>query len=639
MPRKPNNSRYESLSASEREFLRNPPAKVLLANKLSSFAGPPENLEYYKTALLSFEALVKHWKSGPDWIRAFVYFSSSANRSSPRTYATILSQFRNGFYKYVEETGSANKPLSFLTKEFLGQFVIWLNERKQKRSDGSEVRQAPGTSRKFYQVVNLLLEELRLNPTEGVEVPSAGNFQKRAFTDSHLFGQTEILSDPDWKGLLVAANSAALEIRTAVEEDWKLLDEGLVATSNKDANKYSRGSMLCALREMTQNGMAPPLDDIKNFDPVLRQKVAKFGHRKMTMCFAPSVETIFPFVVLMAIYASANTGPLRAFKVSKISKASMFGVDRVVWDFLDGDDSVDDQDDTPVTPAQSRIKVRIEKNRIHGSYTRSFAVDDSDPLSPSSIVDFLLKWTEGIRTIAGKYGDHLFIFATHVKEVRGFYTSQHDGTDTDAAWRHAFKRFRAKYKLPHLNISNIRTTGLNRLDELFNDILAVQVGAGHRRGSSTYKLHYEGDAARLHKHERLASVASTMPRFAKTRGKSDVRGAPDATDTGAATPGWSCVDPYDSQIPGQVSGKLCDAFGMCPACPLTALDHKSSYCMGRALQLREEIDKSHQYLDPERWKVYSPVRTKLDDFWLPMATPAVMRKARLLNLGPIGRLE
>lgn len=131
-----------------------------------------------------------------------------------------------------------------------------------------------------------------------------------------------------------------------------------------------------------------------------------------------------------------------------------------------------------------------------------------------------------------------------------------------------------------------------------------------------------------------------MERFVRSGGRSHVRGAPQPVDAACATPGWGCLDPYNSPIPGQIKGKLCEGFGLCPACALGLLNHESPYCVARAIQLRNEVDEAHNYMNFSRWKaVYEPVRQKLDKVWLPLVSMDVLGKARELNLGPIGRLE
>lgn len=640
MPRNSKNTRYDALLPDEWHVLKNPHSDVVLEKRMSSFTGRPENLSFYLSALESFEGLVKDWSSGPLWVRAFIYFSNSANRTSSRTYSTILTLFRNGFYAFVVERGEQALALEDISAEYISQFELWLKKREVVRSDGERIVQEDSTARKLYGAVNLLLEELRSRPLRGVRVPPRSVFRKKAFPGAHLNGRNSprVLSMVEWDAIYLAARREALLIKEQVERDWALLDDNRPQAAK--LNRNDRLSVLRALQPLAENRIVPSIQDLFAHDRKLGSAVVYLRYRDVVMCFSPSVETIFPFVLLMGMYAVVNTGPLRSVKVSRISEVTVLGGTRLVWDFIEmPDDELDESVESG--KLQRRTVFEWDKRRIHNSYPRSFAVDPADPLSPDSILKFMLRWTADIRNVAGKYVDHLFIFANHIRVARAFLTAEHDGKDSDTCWNHAIEMFRKRNQLPHFNISNIRVTGLNRIDELFpDDPLAVKVAAGHKRGSTTYKMHYEGDGARMNNNERLASVSRTMHRFATTGGRADIRAAPDGTDTNSATPGWHCSDPYTSPIPGQVLGTLCFAFGQCPACPHGMLDQTSPYAIARALQLRVEIDKALSYLEFSRWsKVYAPVRKKLDEVWLPQASPFVLDKARQLSLGPIGGLE
>ncbi|AVK72188.1 hypothetical protein BJN34_0060 [Cupriavidus necator] len=147
--------------------------------------------------------------------------------------------------------------------------------------------------------------------------------------------------------------------------------------------------------------------------------------------------------------------------------------------------------------------------------------------------------------------------------------------------------------------------------------------------------------AKRRRHEKLSEVMLAQERFYSSDGRRDIRGEPDDIDIGAATPGWACHDPFDSPIPGEVKGRLCQGFGRCPACEMGNLDTTSGYALARVLQLTEEVAKAQSYLEAPRWHAaFEEVSKKLREKWIPsFVDPAVIEAASRLNLGPIGRLE
>jgi hypothetical protein len=109
----------------------------------------------------------------------------------------------------------------------------------------------------------------------------------------------------------------------------------------------------------------------------------------------------------------------------------------------------------------------------------------------------------------------------------------------------------------------------------------------------------------------------------------------------AATPGWRCLDPYDSPIDGQEKGKLCAAYGACPNCPLANLNARDPYSLARALQLKAKIETAQTVLPALRWlKVWAPRLQRLVDYWLPsIQDPAVIAAASKLDLAELPELE
>lgn len=637
-------TRYDRLSEEQLEYLQSTPADVVYTAKLGSFTGPEENLPFFKTQFARLETLVDGWAMKEVWLLAFVHFSNRPYRNTKRTYENCISRLDSSFFQFVRENKYQNTLMSDFNIEYIESFIQWL--RKQTVSkNGVEVPRSPNTNRRHLEVVRLLFEGLNENPVTGWVIPPMSIFPLGAFEGAHAStNPTPVLSDPEWEAWVRAVSAEALEIKLQVEADWRVLD-GLEIHpdySKRGRRMYEqRGTALWALKKMFPTGVIPPRTSIRQIDAPLGDAIQYHNYEHLTCSFGPCVVHILPFVLLMGIYTHGNTGSIRGIKVSSIRLEEIMGVLRSVWTFPEDEDNINPE--IEVAQTKQRIGFELVKPRIHGSYVRSFQVDPSDPLSPSSLHQFINRWTERIRPFAKQYQEQFFIFRLKKQtDIRGFLTVVVDGKDSDSSWLHALKTLRDKYSLPHVTTQVIRTTGLNRVNILFGgDLTPVRIVAGHEDMSATANTHYTGYAAKLRRDERLVEVMNTMPRAAKSKGKSSTRGAPDSSDVSAATPGWRCADPFDSPIPGEVRGSLCGAHGQCPACPLGSLDPRSPYALARALQLVEEITCAHSYLPFKRWSlVYAPVKEKVLNVWLPIFQDAkVIATARALNLGPIGRLE
>lgn len=140
--------------------------------------------------------------------------------------------------------------------------------------------------------------------------------------------------------------------------------------------------------------------------------------------------------------------------------------------------------------------------------------------------------------------------------------------------------------------------------------------------------------------ERTASVISLRGRWADTGGRIDPRDLPEDADKGAATPGWGCLDPYDSPIAGQVKGKLCKSFGSCPNCPLGLLDTTSPYACAQAHRLLHSLRSAQESILPQVWlsrvgKIHDALLNK----WLPMFSVELHEKAKEYDLPPLPIIE
>lgn len=620
---RPIHSRYQQLGVDQRAKLTNPDEPISVSGGLSSFTGPPENLKYFDKSLTAFRELVTEWPTGKAWVHAFVKRCNCKDVKSKRSYDTIFSQFKNGFAKYLKQQEKTGLQLNEYGSDLIASFYSWLESDATKMLGGgrSKSPRAESTARRYFQQFRILIEELQVDSVYGAEL-SKLEFPNISFSGAAASEKkTEVLDDQTFKALYQGCKDLVLETITKASYATQLFGSDPPAPlelERKDGNRYRELPNLLFELNRRYPGPLPSLAAIRARDGEIASAIQYIhgGYRIIQEYFQPSADTLIPFMVLMSVYTQANTGPLRSLRKSNVSTISVLG--------------------------KERICLLIEKVRAQYSYKRSFALDQSDPLSPDQLFKFLESWTGRVRSVAeAESVGNLFIFSCQSGRVRSFFTAVDVGTDSDASWRNALRNICKGLGLPAICNGEIRVTGLDVVREASNDDVRAVKAAGGQKSEGTIKLHYEGAGAARRRNEDLSEVMATAERWVASGGRRDPRGEPAIADIHAATPGWGCVDAFHSPILGEVDGRLCAAFGSCPICPHGTLNSQSAYSLARVLQLDKEVKLAMEYLDFARWKSsYEGVAIALRDKWIPsFSNPQVWEEACQLNLGAIGRLE
>lgn len=209
-----------------------------------------------------------------------------------------------------------------------------------------------------------------------------------------------------------------------------------------------------------------------------------------------------------------------------------------------------------------------------------------------------------------------------------------EGDAGSSTWITALRNFCEDHNLKRFTLQQLRPTTLDIGRGIHdNDVRAAQA-LGDHRSPETANLHYTSGAQRERNAERLGEISTLRRRWLDTGGKADSRNAPVDIDEGAVTPGWGCLDPHMS--PFSPHGKLCSAFGRCPACQLTQLDIHSVYAAAQSLNLLGAVRRARETMDPQGWlERMAPVEKKLVQFWLPQFSLEILEQAKALNLPPL----
>lgn len=609
------NTRFSQISSEQKKILLSESEPHIAPGLLSYVGRYPEHYEKSRKVI---EGAVKNFATADYWLYAFAKYCSSSEVAEPSNYLKIAYNFSNGFCRWINSSGRGKDEISTMDTKAVREFYDFLCGLRHRRGEKKGELLNPNTLRKYYGAFKKFIEILLENEKYANNMKQRIGFISNPFPEAQQSTEsTELLDDNTFIRLYATVRELCEETMKKVDYANSILNGQRIPPNfhARGRGKYNNlGALLWALKDLERIPFPSCSGELKITHPDIFNSIAYVhgGTGKVYSMFYPSAENIFPFIVLLAIYSAANTNPLRTLKISEINDVEVMGV--------------------------MRVKLSFVKNRGK-NYSRSFAHDDDDPLSPNKVVDFLKRWGAPLRKV--DFSDYLFLFSH--REGGGvdvFKTFVESGTDVCGHWTTGMKRLTKLLGLKsRLTTQKIRATALDIVRDISDDDIRAHSAAGGNT-EAVLQTYYDSSGAKAKRIEQLAGVMAGQERHVRTYGRIDHRGSADSSDLGAATPGWNCVNPYDSPIDGEVKGRACHAKGMCPACALGFLDINSPYAFARSVQLIDEIWEAQNYVDPRRWgERYKPVRAILMRKWISAFSKFVAEEAKKLSLGPIGRLE
>lgn len=350
----------------------------------------------------------------------------------------------------------------------------------------------------------------------------------------------------------------------------------------------------------------------ENFDLLFNNNRSRLRTKNLRPLFFPTARTVAPFIILISIYSAYNPDTAKQIKFSDIT--------------IVGRESKNDV-------LGSTIIIQANKNRASALQTVSFPIND-DVSNPYVLLEFQKIWRSAVDDlIANENKDFCFLYVpTGRKEVKPFI-----GEGICAS---SIRNFVKDHDLPYFQLDDLRQAMLDIGGHLFGgNLLALQKIAGHLSIATTYK-NYSSTALIALNDEKFAVYLTARERWMDTMGKLDPRDLSGQAEILSATPGFLCLAPYDSPVPGEHSGRLCRAYGSCPDCPLSGVRTDSAYNYLRLLQLKKLIDEAKTELSPSRWLSVWRSRLEALDRWLACFSPTVIERARnLVEPGPLPPLE
>jgi hypothetical protein len=371
-----------------------------------------------------------------------------------------------------------------------------------------------------------------------------------------------------------------------------------------EEDRWSRELIIAYMDQISCGGPVPTGCEIrKRYGASLTRALARHNLSiayDIAPCFHATSRTIVPFVLLMAIAFAYNPDTIRK------STLKDFGYSDVLGKFF---------------------VANAYKGRAGAEQPVYLPVDEEID-NPSVLFQFLLQWTERLRPVAdSSWANNLFIFAAwHDLTVSAFNAA----TKSICGWRGALNSFRKENGLEYFTLDMIRPTVLDLVYEIFDgDIKAVQTQAVHKRSDTTDIYTSSGERGR--QYERLGRIMEQRERHRETNSLIDQRDRQEEEDLNSATPGWSCLDPYDS--PYSTKNKLCAKYGWCPICPLGTINLNSPLSFAYCIGLRDAINRAQASMSPETWlQRLGPIKKKLDEHWLPSFDQIVINEAKKLHI-------
>ncbi len=595
--------------------------------------GEPQRLDI--SFMLEFPGLSKFFADG--------LLNGSKNLSA-RSRVEIVKILRNSWFAYLGERGYATLSPEHLDEQILTGYNTWLNE--SRRNDGGAIHPTTIMTRlsAFRTVIRGSNKRQLLDL-----IPSGprGASRKRTPTKVLQFDQ------------LIAVVDAVEKEVIALHDNWKkgqsllmqgrqLLRNGAVLGEDLSGEKVKiksefNAALVVAMVDERYLGVIPNRDEISAHDKMLGGVFSGLGATKISSFFYASGRDLVPLVLSIAITTLFNPETILKLNWNDIDRnvdPLSNGRRAVQFDVTEEDDKVGEPMDKNASSAavSPLTKITGDKPRANRKLVRLLDPEDSgaNQVSLNMVLDLIKVLTERIRPFVINpeiYADRIFLFVPKIRAKRAKSFGGKTGDESgDIVWTSGLTKFIKDNNLPDFQLKTIRATMLDYV-QLFNhgDLEAARKVGNHLNRITTW-THYTSDLVKRMLQEATGETLLVRERWLDSEGKIDPRKHRELDGRGCATPGWICLDPFDSPRPNQRKGCMCKAYGECPDCPLAAArpDNPRNVMLYEAL--RRAIYRSIARVTPPVWdERWAPVVVALDN--LLVSVPAqVLQESRKLTV-------
>lgn len=577
--------------------------------------GEPNRLDL--SFLLEFPGLTDFFAG------AILKFTKDYTHMSRKATASAL---RGSWFAFLRERGYSNLRPEHLDEQIMTGFNTWLHQ--VRKADGSAYN--PLTIRTYLTVLRGTIGASSMaNLIDLVPRPPPGASRKVTPTDVLQFDQ------------LLAVIAAVEKEVLALRADWKkgqsilmqgreLLRNGAVLVKGPYRNgrmvvDESNLAIALAMLDQRYPGVIPE-QPVISADNVLLGATVQHGitTAKMTRYFYASGRELVPLALSIAVATVFNPNTILELNWKDIDRnvdPMSNGRRAVQFDVTEEAGKVDASMETQASEATESplAKITGDKPRAGRQLVRLLDPEASgvNQVSLNMVLDLLIAMTKRIRPFViepERYGDRIFLYVPKVgaKRAKGLGGDTYDAVG-DRVWQNSLANFIKDNNLPEFSLKTIRATMLDYVQLVNRGDLEAARQVGNHISRITTWTHYTSDLVKRMLKESTGETLLVRERWLDSEGKIDPRKYRERTSKGCATPGWICLDPFDSPRPNQKQGRLCSAYGECPDCPLSAASPLSPRNVMLYEALRRAIYRSIARVTASVWqKRWAPVVAALD---------------------------
>ncbi len=524
--------------------------------------------------------------------------------SADRRYNIALAM-RTGLMTYLAQPGAPDPTLSEIDERFLHRFKAWLDDMDRDGFTDNLMYRAAQLA-----AVQMPLKQLMASPHWKPRLSPALRMIVRPYPkQDRSVKHKEALGEAEHERLYVGAASDITDTVVRVERQWARMEQSDgAALSMADAG--ASPEKCAAWLDANFEHPVPSHYILSRLNAAHGHLISEAVQAEAERILYPDLDELVPMLLIVCAFFALN--PSLAFKLRK-----------------------NDLDYTFEEIGEVRRLKMFPNKRRAGLRQRNTVTVTNHPDNPGKILEFLERRTRRLGHARPDYPDRAFVrFSFETRSVVPLNTS-------DKSWKTALKKFADRHQLPEFTLDQLRPTTLDLVHELSGgNIIAMQGVATHTTAQTTYTF-YTSDAQRQRNRQTLGEMMMQMERTTATGGllRPEDR-PPGIADQGAATPGFTCLDPKDSPIPGEVQGELCSAYGRCPECPLAVVDPTSPRSLAYLAMLNKRITDAQERLDPLAWHMrWAPVQEELLSYWLQGWSPDVIAKSREIPIPELPHVE
>lgn len=482
----------------------------------------------------------------------FRHWTASVSPLSRKNNALHLSTYIRDFLRTLQ----APCQLMDIDETFWASFLSWVNGPRRK--DGQPWAEA--TRARIHGAFFMCIEALSEHPQWGTSASYLLNhsgFPRKPWRGrSKKVVPRKVLSTPERQAIIAACLSELTELRDRLDKNDVILEGGrniLEKTSKLgEAPPYRKEIGVCAARiaEYFPDKLANK-SDIYSIDRSLGGAVNDI-HTILAVrrLIYATFRDLVPFILLIGMKTAFNAETTLSLSWSRIR----FSADRRTVTFLG---------------TKGRAKdVQVSIN--NGEDLASDLEVPSEPDVPFGLADLLKllrRLTESTCPLLADsdQADRLFVgVPKRGTMARPLYIAPGDAGG--ALWWSVLQDFIETHSLTNFGLSTLRLTEGEMEWRRTGDLLAVRDRLGNKSIATT-RTHYTSGGMRRESQERVAEIQTLYQRWSQSEGRIDPRTQSQSWRS-SATPGFGCMQPFDSPRLGQRKGRICDAYGECPDCPM-----------------------------------------------------------------------